>query len=533
MIPSGDDIKRQVIPRWRTIQATSAAGELASSKRQQPSTVESSLSSRLAHELQLRVREWHEEKDLAAAEELLAAAIVAGEEKYKSDVAAAAQLVLSDTTALAGSVQLARAFVGSPPADEELVPTDTRRMYAEIARRKRLLRMYPRDPLLLTETALLYTNLGLNNSAKHLLRAATALAPDNRYVLRSLTRFWVHQAEPDRALHYLWKSSATKHDPWLLAAQVAAEDVAQKTLTNWREAKRVLEDERFSDFELTELAAAIATLQLQGGSHKLARKMFRKSLAEPTENSVAQVQWASRRDPTINVSHDLTAKASEALAWEQLSAHRWNDVIEAARHWQEIEPFSVRPAVMGSFVGVGHLGDGRVGEEFARRGLVANKGSQVLHNNLAVSLAMQGRVPEARAELANVKPSAKTNEEIVNLATRGLIEMRAGDFAGGADLYRRAIDLAVTLRNAALWCRAYAHFAVEVGRFDKSALPEVTTAIMKVYGKLPDQAKLILNDVPTMLERAEKAQTASDVLKSLEQLRDRFLSTYPSNGEGP
>ncbi|MCK1552710.1 hypothetical protein IVB11_27625 [Bradyrhizobium sp. 177] len=462
---------------------------------------------------------------------MLAAAIVAGEEEFKSDIAAAAQLVLADATALAGSVELAKAFVETATADEELVPTDTRRMYSEIARRKRLLRMYPRDPLLLTETALLYTNLGFNNSAKHLLKAAAALAPNNRYVLRSLTRFWVHQAEPDRALYFLAKSPATKHDPWLLAAQVAAEDVAQNKSTNWREAKRVLEDDRFSDFELTELAAALATLQLQAGSHKLARKMFRKSLAEPTENSVAQVQWASRRDPTINVSHDLTANASEALAWEQLSAHRWNDVIEATRLWHEIEPFSLRPAVMGSFVGVGHLGDGRVGEEFARRGLIANKGAQVLHNNLAVSLAIQGRIQDARIELANVRPSPKTNDEIVNLATRGLIEMRAGDIAGGADLYRRSIDLAVTLRNPALWCRAYAHFTVEVARFDKSALPETTAAIMKVYDRLPDQAKLILNDVPAMLARAEKLQTVSDVLQSLEQFRDQFLSTYPSDGE--
>ncbi|MET4717141.1 Tfp pilus assembly protein PilF [Bradyrhizobium japonicum] len=531
MIPSDDDIKRQVIPRWRTIRATTEAGELGSSERQTPSEALTALSSRLVQELHLRVREWREEKDLAAAEELLAAAIVAGDDEFKAEIAAASQLVLADPASLPGSIELARSFAQDAAVAEEPLPTETKKMYSEIARRKRLLRVYPRDPLLFTETALLYTNLGLNNSAKQLLRAAAALAPNNRYVLRSLTRFWVHQAEPDRALHFLSRSAATKYDPWLLAAQVATEDVAQKKSINWREAKRVLDDDRFSDFELTELAAALATLQLQAGSHKLARKMFRKSLAKPTENSVAQVQWASRRDPTISVSHDLTANASEALAWEQLSAHQWNEVIGATRRWQEIEPFSVRPAVMGSFVGVGHLGDGRVGEQFARRGLVANKGSQVLHNNLAVSLALQGRVPEARAELENVKPAPGTNEEIVNLATRGLIEMRAGDVAGGADLYRRSIELAVTLRSAALWCRAYAHFAVEVARFDKSALPEVTTAIMKVYDKLPDQAKLILNDVPAMLERAARLQTVADVLVSLENFRERFIPTYPSDGE--
>jgi hypothetical protein len=151
------------------------------------------------------------------------------------------------------------------------------------------------------------------------------LAPDNRYVLRSLTRFWVHQAEPDLALHFLSKFAATRRDPWLLAAQMAAEDVAHKGPSNWREAKRILSAEQFSDFELTELAAAFGTLELQAGSHKLARKMFRRSLTAPTENSVAQVQWASRRDSMINVSHELTAKASEALAWEKLALACGND----------------------------------------------------------------------------------------------------------------------------------------------------------------------------------------------------------------
>ncbi|MEY9590997.1 hypothetical protein ABIA06_003288 [Bradyrhizobium yuanmingense] len=112
-----------------------------------------------------------------------------------------------------------------------------------------------------------------------------------------------------------------------------------------------------------------------------------------------------------------------------------------------------------------------------------------------------------------------------------MIDMRAGDIAGGADLYRRSIELAVALRSPALWCRAYAHFTVEVARFDKSILPETTAAIMKVFDRLPDQAKLILNDVPAMLARAEKVQTISDVLQSLEHFRDRFRSTYPFDGE--
>jgi Tfp pilus assembly protein PilF len=528
LIPSNDDIKRQVIPRWRTIRATTAVGELAAVIRQPATELEDTLSVRLAQEFQLRVKEWQQESDAAAAEELLAAVSVSGSAGFQEDVNAAAELILNDVQTLAGSRELAHAVLGNAMGNKhEPIPTETAKMRLEIARRKRLLRTYPRDALLLTETALLYTNLGLNNSAMRLLKSAAALAPDNRYVLRSLTRFWVHQAEPDRALHFLSKSVATRRDPWLLAAQMAVEDVAQKSPSNWREARRILGTEQFSEFELTELAAAFGTLQLQAGSHKLARKMFRRSLTAPTENSVAQAQWASRRDPTINVSHELTLKASEALAWEQLALARWHEAIEATRSWREIEPFSVRPAVMGSFIAVAHMGDGKVGEEFSRRGLIANNGVAILHNNLAVALAIQGRIAEAKAELSNVKPPAlDSSAQIVNLATRGLIAMRSGNLDAGAELYHRAIELAITLRNAALWCRASANFAYECARYDKSTLAETSAAIMSTYNKLSDPAKFVLNDIPTMLSRAEKLQPAADMIRSLEQFKNPWTS-YP------
>jgi hypothetical protein len=51
-------------------------------------------------------------------------------------------------------------------------------------------------------------------------------------------------------------------------------------------------------------------------------------------------------------------------------------------------------------------------------------------------------------------------------------------------------------------------------------------AIMKIYNGLSEQARFILNDVPTMLARAEKLQPAAEMIKSLEQFRDRW-SSYP------
>jgi tetratricopeptide (TPR) repeat protein len=529
LIPSSEDIKRQVIPRWRTARATTEAGEQVSTRPQESTEIENGLTDRLAREFELRLKEWRKEHDIPTAEELLAAAIVVG--TVGDDVRAAARLIANDEHSLSGSREIALSILGVPnPEVHEPHSDETTKMRLEIARRKRLLRMYPRDALLLTETALQYTNLGMNDAAASLLRSAAAVAPDDRYVLRSLTRFWVHWGEPDKALYLLSRSNATRHDPWLMAAQMAAEDVARKPPSLWREARRILGADRFSNFELAELAAAAGTLQLEAGSHKLARKMFRRSLTAPTENAVAQAHWASRRDPAIDASHSVTPDAFEALTWENLVRSRPSEAVSAATNWQGIEPFSLRPAILGSFIAVGHLGDGKRAETFCRSGLIANRGSWMLHNNLAVALAIQGRVSEAKAELESVKSSFSNEEQVANFATQGLIQMRSGNLGEGGRLYEKAIGMAIEKKSRLLWCRAAANYAAECARYDNSELSETAALIVKIFGGLDDKTKSLASDIPAILDRAKNVRSASEIIETVGNFRNNLIS-YPVDSE--
>lgn len=530
MIPSGEDIKRQVIPRWRTVRATTEAGELETTNPQKPTEIESTVVTRLRQEFELRLKDWRQEKDIAAAEELLAAAIVVGSIKVE-EVLAAAHLVLNDDKALGGSKEIANAIAGTVSAERhEPLSDETLKMRLELSRRKRLLRLYPRDGLLLTETALLYTNLGMNESAAELVKIAAAVCPDNRYVLRSLTRFWVHWGEPDKALYYLSKSGAVRQDPWLMAAQMAAEDVARKPSGFWRETRRLLSASRFTDFELAELAAASGTLHLEAGSHKLARKLFRRSLTAPTENAVAQAHWASRRDPSIDASQAVTPEAFEALTWASLLAGRPNEAVEAAANWQGIEPFSLRPAGIGSYIAVAHLGDGKIGEAFCRRGLIANRGSSALHNNLAVALAFQGKISEANTELQNIKYMSTFTERAINFATQGLIQMRSGNLVEGSRLYEAAMGIAIENKSRLLWCRAAAHYALEYARYDNSGLTDSAALVEKVFAGLDEKTRSLSRDVPAILERAKKIRGASQLVDSLANFRSSLIS-YPTDTE--
>ena len=93
MIPSEDDVKRQVIPRWRTIKATKDAGEFKSVGRE--GKADRGVSDRLSLHFDLRLKEWREERDIAAAEELVGIAIVCGVTN-DSDVRAAAEKIHED-----------------------------------------------------------------------------------------------------------------------------------------------------------------------------------------------------------------------------------------------------------------------------------------------------------------------------------------------------------------------------------------------------------------------------------------------------
>ena len=135
MIPSEDDVKRQVIPRWRTIKATKDAGEFKSVGRESKTDLDRGVSDRLSLQFDLRLTDWREERDLAAAEELVGIAIVCGATD-NSDVKAAAEGILKDPKGLAGSKELAVAILnlaageqGHDDSDRSADHFDDRRGY--------------------------------------------------------------------------------------------------------------------------------------------------------------------------------------------------------------------------------------------------------------------------------------------------------------------------------------------------------------------------------------------------------------------
>ncbi|MDQ3328624.1 MAG: hypothetical protein M3506_08905 [Chloroflexota bacterium] len=215
---------------------------------------------------------------------------------------------------------------------------------------------------------------------------------------------------------------------------------------NVRLARRMLDSGAFAPEHTAELACALAMLELKNGDRRKARKLFQKGLVRPNENALAQATWASTevRGLGLPIEHPVgIARAFEAHAREAYHAHQLPEALAAATFWLFDEPFSVEPAVLGSYIASVGLEDHETAVHLCRAALPANSEDPTLLNNLAFSLASQGDISSAQHVLKRaIRLSANGSERIALTATAGLVAYRSGAFDLGRMLYQTAIEAA-------------------------------------------------------------------------------------------
>jgi tetratricopeptide (TPR) repeat protein len=429
----GED--RQVVPRWRTFRSTLSTRELHSTSPK-PAKLPTPELDRLRAEFKA-------EKNLYVAADLLGALItnrILGDEvdevsEYISASGRAPHL-------LGQSIALRRANSSDTASlDSEvnsLSVKETAR--ADVARIRRIIKDQPRNAVARVDLALAHAILGNVSRAAREINTALALAPDNRFVLRSASRFFVHVDEPEKAHWILSISSRTQADPWLLSAELSTGQLAFGTSNNSRLARELLVSQRFSAHALSELASEVATGELLRGSDRKARKFFAQSLLEPNENAVAQAAWASDNKSLQVSSHDLTVDRgyeARAITWAQNS--RWKEATDESEKWQLDQPFDLRAAMFGSYYASMGAQDYERSLSIAGLGLSTHPTDPMLHNNAAFALANLGRTEEARTHLAFL-PGQEDEDFPVFLATEGLIAFRDGEEQRGRWAYRTAVE---------------------------------------------------------------------------------------------
>lgn len=488
-----EDKDRKVIPRWRSFLATSKLGELNPAHRLQGTDF---VSSEL---LESKLASWRESRSAAAATEALACGLVTGHVDRVTEVA---EFLLGFDEVVWTVAQVIAAKVveseGSPDSIVEINEGhDEKQDHRVIRELKHRLHSSPKNSFLWTDLSLAYTNLGQSRKAERAMRAALAASAPTRFVLRAAARLYVHQDDLQRALDLFRRSEIVEKDPWLLSAEIAVASAAETGPKYLKRGRSVLANRNFPDSHLSELASALGTLELIGGNDKRARKLIRQSLVEPTENVVAQAGWTARRTSGIEIGESLLASVPlsyEARAWEAMRAGNWEATAIESKGWLADQPFSCRPASLGSYVNIVCAPNYPSAIFLAERGLVANPQDFTLRNNYVVAQALAGDIDRARKSWSSVDRAALSEEEkVVWLATTGLLLYRHGESEAGRVAYFEALQVADTAANEKRRVLAHLFFALEEVRGRAQGWKDIATAALKICedNRHPDLVPMI------------------------------------------
>lgn len=459
---------RRVIPRWRDTRVAVEMGEASSLRPPRAASTEQVSAQIASHLNQLRVA-FAARPSIGRAAELTSAAALAARPQVAEDAAEYLLLHADDTTPTALST--ARDVLGlqmeAPPLRLVTPSLGMDRLQEEVRRLKAVVRAFPRSPLAHVDLARMYAALGVLAKAERHLTVALGLAPHHRLTLRAAVRFHLHAHDPREAVRLLRQQPLTLQDPWLMAAEISAAMVAGLPPRSVKRAREVLEHREFSPLHSSELAAALGTLDLTDGKTKRVRKLFQQALERPTENAVAQVQWAAphvrlelKEAQLVDVPRNFEARGQDSY-----EARNYEDARAAFVSWLQDEPFSSTPAIMAGYLS--HLLDETPGQaiELTKLGLTATPEEDTLLNNMAFYLADAGQLDRAERYLTRAQAVAPANELGLTLrATEGLIAFRRGDPVRGAALYEDALRAARALKNTEREVLARLYYARELTR---------------------------------------------------------------------
>jgi len=228
--------------------------------------------------------------------------------------------------------------------------------------------------------------------------------------------------------------------------------------------RKVLEDASVNPRSLTELASELATLELSNGKARNAKKLFRRALVTPNENSLAQAEWAWEKisGEALNVNEFDVPNNFEAQAWHSYQSGKWDDALINSKCWLVDQPFSRRPAILGSYVASSMLEDYATSVDLLERTLLPNPHDPILLNNLAFAYANLGKIQEAQAALNRADlNAASVNNKICLIATQGLVCFRQGNTNQGREFYKEALRQATEIKDTRGYTEALLHLALE------------------------------------------------------------------------
>lgn len=490
---------RRVIPNWRSFGKTTTLGELNSFQLKSLLPTEDT-------SIEEYIIDWKLNKTVIHASDLLSAAIVNSKREEKSVIEAAYFVIENREKATLSQISLANAVLNKPVEKDlserftevtlDKLPSllNPEPIRIKIRETKNVLRQYPGNAILYVELSRYYSILGQEDNSIRAMKSALHLAPNNRFVLRCATRLFAHfDNEENEYLVYvhsfLRKSPLTLIDPWLASAEISIATIRNRTSKFIKTGIELINSKNISPFNFTELASSIGTVELLYGGAKKSREFFNKALLSPNDNSLAQIEWASTKDNSLDINPSLFGVKMnfEALALDNFQNKNYEAALDNAAKWFIDMPFSKRPIMFGSNLASTILKDQQKSISFLNAGLISHPYDPQLINNLAYALALDDKPTEAFEQLNKIRNEEDYDDitQICLSATRGLAYFRSGFADIGRQLYIDAIEQTKQINNKELNWIAILNYAREEIRLKS----EYVEYLMEAVSKIPNDTK--------------------------------------------
>ncbi|EHM7983044.1 lipopolysaccharide assembly protein LapB [Elizabethkingia anophelis] len=363
-----------------------------------------------------------------------------------------------------------------------------------ISKTKNLARKHLDNAIYWIELARLYTIKGQLKKAEKCITIALNIAPDNRFVLRSATRFFIHTKEEEKAIFYLRKSKRINSDPWLISAHIASSKLLNRYSPFIKKGFALIMDNNHSDFDLTELSSSLGSLELENGSFKKSKSLIELSISSPNDNSLAQFEWLSKKESRLIFNPDQFVNVKnpfEAFAYENFKKGNFKDSFYNCIDWFLDIPFSKRPLMFASYIAT-------VLKEYDSAILLCLVGLRYDNNefgfinNLIYNYCLKNDLKNAEKYLNQYLSKINTdfNDElkIALQATIGLYYLRSNNIEEGKKFYKMSINNSINLKNKHYYNLAIINFTRELYSLNDSDFKEYYDRFQKIITDDPDIA---------------------------------------------
>lgn len=429
------DADREVIPRWRSYKKTAMLGEMDTTNVtvKQNEVIDGSV-------LENKLFDWKTNKTIGLAIDIINTAYTMDELEIVKQVG---NYLIEKGVRFSSSMN--DIITSMSDSNDYIYPKDdninvNRESIREL---KKVLNSNPNNPIAWIESSRIYSILGEIDRAKKCMSNSLSLSKNNRYIIRSASNFYYQLGDYSKALYLLRNADSCKDDPWILATEIAMLSSDKRTSRNVKLGKRMIESNNYSDYQVTELASAIATLEMNCGAHKKAKKIFGKSLLNPNENTLAQVMWANEKRTSITEivlkEYRKVPLCYEALTTSKRLENDWKKALQYSKLWISDQPFSAEAYIEASYISAVGLEKYSESMEHALSGLKLFPNDFTLNNNYIFAKAKCNDGSDINELFSKLEGLDYGNNFTTYNATRGLLSYKKGDINEARILYNSAI----------------------------------------------------------------------------------------------